>query len=101
MVDTAKNFKQIGVSFILTPILIKQYRLSEWWLVGFHNGIIWKNIVMGTIIVIAVNLREVSVFEVSHKQVQEVENFDNGLVRNLVLWNALNKAVFGAHIFSI
>jgi hypothetical protein len=46
------------------------------------------------------NLGEVSVFEVSHKQVQEVENFDNGLVRKLVLWNALNKAVFGAHSFS-
>jgi hypothetical protein len=45
MVVTAKIFKQSGVSFILTPFLINYYRLSEWWIVGFHNGIIWKDIV--------------------------------------------------------
>jgi hypothetical protein len=83
---------------MLTQLFIST-NYSEWWVVGFHNGIIRKDIMTGTIIVIAMNLCEVSVFEVRHKKVQEVENFDNGLVRKLVLWNALNKAVFGAHGF--
>jgi hypothetical protein len=51
------------------------YRLSEWWIVGFHNCIIWKDIVTGTIIVIAMNLGEVSVFEVRHKKVARSREF--------------------------
>jgi len=44
------------------------------------------------------NLAEVSAFEVRRNIPQEVEYFDNGLIRELWQWNAVG-AVIGAHGF--
>lgn len=42
--------------------------------------IILNDIVAGAILVIAMNLAEVSVFEVRREHLEEVEYFDNGLI---------------------
>ncbi len=47
-----------------------------------------NDIVTGTILVIAMNLVAVSVFEVRREDLQEVEYFDNGLIGERS-WNAL------------
>jgi len=54
--------------------------------------------VTGTIIVVSTNLFAVPDFEVRREDLQEVEYFDCGLVREWSQWNALI-AVIGAHRF--
>ncbi len=58
-----------------------------------------NDIALGSILVIAMNLSEVSVFEVRREYLEEVEYFDNDFIGEVGQWNALD-AGFGAHIFS-
>ena len=55
-----------------------------------------NDIALGSILVIAMNLSEVSIFKVRRKYLEEVEYFDNGLIGEIGQWNAL-EAGFGAH----
>ena len=71
---------------------------SEWRGVSLHGWFYPVVIELSTLLVVAMNLSRIPVFEVRHKHLQEVEDFDRSLVGEWSQCNVLI-AVIGAHNF--